>query len=129
MEDPSIIMPLLNSQVISIKANQRLAGFLTSDGSCFLMGKDFSSRPGNTFTVGANAELDLKQGIPQLLSMPERVTELALGENHLVMLSSGGTVYTAGSNEFGQLGVRNQRLPHFYEHPLTLERTYYTEKP
>ena len=73
MEDPSIIMPLLNSQVVTIKANQRLAGFLTADGSCFLMGKDFSSRPGNTFTVGANAELDLKQGIPQLLSIPERI--------------------------------------------------------
>ena len=61
--------------------------------------------------------------------MPERVTELALGENHLVLLSSSGAIYTAGSNEFGQLGVKNQRLPHYYEHPLTLARTHYTEKP
>ena len=45
------------------------------------------------------------------------------------MLAADGAVYTVGSNEYGQLGVKNQQLPHFYEHPLTLGRTYYTETP
>lgn len=41
MEDPSIIMSMLNSQIVDIKANQRFATYISSDGSLFVMGRDF----------------------------------------------------------------------------------------
>ena len=59
MENPSIIMPLLNSQVTQIKANSRLAAYVTADGNTFLMGKDFTDRPGASFVVNENSKIDL----------------------------------------------------------------------
>ena len=41
MEDPSIIMTLLNSQIVDIKANSRISTFITADGIAFVMGRDF----------------------------------------------------------------------------------------
>jgi len=41
MEDPCIIMSMLNSQITDIKANSRFATYVSSDGSLFVMGRDF----------------------------------------------------------------------------------------
>ncbi len=44
MEDPSIIMSLVNSQIVDIKSNSRFTLYLSSDGSVFIMGRDFYSQ-------------------------------------------------------------------------------------
>ena len=44
MEDPSIIMSMLNSQIVDIKANSRFATYTSADGSVFVMGRDFRPR-------------------------------------------------------------------------------------
>ena len=41
IEDPMIIMSMLNSQIISVQANKRFSTYMSSDGSLFVMGRDF----------------------------------------------------------------------------------------
>lgn len=80
MEDPSIIMPLLNSQIIDIQANARLSLYSTADGSVFMMGRDFRPRD-----MSSKPDDDLVYGIPKRLSIPMRVSGVALGENHILI--------------------------------------------
>jgi hypothetical protein len=47
MEDPSIILTLLNSQIVDIKANSRISTFITADGAAFVMGRDFRPKMEN----------------------------------------------------------------------------------
>ena len=100
MEDPCIIMPLLNSQIIDIQANGRLTLYATADGSVFMMGRDFRPRDMNS-----KPDDDLVYGIPKRLSIPTRVSSMALGQNHMIIQSNNGQVYGMGSNQFGQLGT------------------------
>lgn len=44
MEDPCTIMSLLNTQIVAVKANARLAAYLTAEGTAFIMGRDFRQR-------------------------------------------------------------------------------------
>ena len=66
MEDPSIIMSILNSQIVDIKANDRFATYISSDGSLFVMGRDF--RP----HVEVNAE-DGKNNGGSIYGIPKYV--------------------------------------------------------
>jgi len=43
-EDPSILMCLLNSQIVDIKANGRFTVYTSADGLVFMMGRDFRLR-------------------------------------------------------------------------------------
>jgi hypothetical protein len=76
MEDPSIIMPLLNSQISQVKANKRMSAFLSTDGSIFLMGKNFNVKP-----AFHKEELlvDMEQGIPKRLPLVCKIKDIALG--------------------------------------------------
>ena len=129
MEDPAIVMSLLNTQINKISASDKTTAFVTTDGNAFIMGKDFSSRPGNQFAATAQAELDLKQGVPYKMKLPEKVADVAMGMNHMLLLSKSGAVYSAGSNQFGQLGFSSAKLNEFHEHPLTLQKSFYTIEP
>ena len=44
MQDPSIILSLLNSQIVEIKANGRFCTYKSADGQTFMMGRDFRPR-------------------------------------------------------------------------------------
>ncbi len=52
-----------------------------------------------------------------------------MGSNHMILMTVGGTLYGIGSNQFGQLGIENQNLKDAYDHPLTLQKLYYTQSP
>ena len=41
VEDPSIVLSLLNSQIIEIKSNARFTAYVSADGRVFMMGRDF----------------------------------------------------------------------------------------
>ena len=47
MEEPCTIMSMLNTQILKIKANSRLAAYLTSDGRVFCMGRDHRAKKPN----------------------------------------------------------------------------------
>lgn len=44
MQDPSIILSLLNSQIVEIKANGRFCTYKSADGQTFIMGRDYRPR-------------------------------------------------------------------------------------
>jgi len=60
MEEPSTIMSLLNTEVVSIKANTRFAAYLTIDGKVICMGRDYRKKP-----KGTGPNVDLVFGIPK----------------------------------------------------------------
>ena len=86
-------MPLLNSQIIDIQANGRLSLYATADGSVFIMGRDFRPRD-----MSSKPDDDLVYGIPKRLNIPTRVSAMSLGENHMIILSNNGQIYSMGSN-------------------------------
>jgi len=124
MEDPCIIMPLLNSQIVEIKANSRFTLYISADGSAFMMGRDFRPR-----SLNLEPDHDLVYGIPKRLNIPSRVRSMAMGQNHVLILSSSGQVYGMGSNHYGQLGIPNAQVTSYYEHPLTMHRMHYASHP
>ena len=63
------------------------------------------------------------------MNVPVGVKELAMGLRHMLILSNQGTVFAAGSNELGQLGIQNTALTKYYESPLKMDRTYYQASP
>lgn len=42
-------------------------------------------------------------------SLVERVTNVSCGENHTLIITSDGEVYSCGNNDYGQLGHRQPR--------------------
>lgn len=68
MEDPSIILSMLNSQIVDIKANGRFAVYQSSDGSLFVMGRDF--RPPKAPAQGsADQDEGSSYGIPKFINL------------------------------------------------------------
>lgn len=43
--------------------------------------------------------------VPRFIKIRARISEIASGDHHLLLLSEGGRVFSAGSNKEGQLGV------------------------
>ena len=72
----------------------------TPDGRVFALGKDFRN-------VNSKESFndDRLFGIPRLFDLPIQVTQMSVGRDHAVLLSSDGLVYTFGSNQWGQLGI------------------------
>ena len=124
-ENPCTILSLLNTQVVGIKANARLAAYLTADGTVFVMGRDYRAR-----SQPVSEDHDLAYGIPKQIDIgPTKIINLAMGQNHMLLLANTGNLYSLGSNNLGQLGVSNSMLSTYDEHPLTLDKLYYTASP
>lgn len=85
MEDPCIIMTLLNSQIVEMKANSRFTIYISADGSAFMMGRDFRPRG-----LNLDPDHDLVYGLPKRLNIPQRVNSVAIGSNHMLILSNSG---------------------------------------
>lgn len=61
MDEPSIVMPLLGSQVAQVRSNARMSAFVTADGQGFVMGRDFKCKSHGDSTRGkSNFELDFE---------------------------------------------------------------------
>ena len=69
MEDPSIIMTLLNSQIVDIKANSRISTFITADGIAFVMGRDFRPKMEEQSNSYSSINQDLVYGIPKRIEI------------------------------------------------------------
>lgn len=83
---------------VSVAAGVAASAVVTSDGDVYAWGANNAGQLGIGSTTDAH--------VPTLVHLPSGtvVTTVSLGGAHLLALTSGGTVYAAGSNAFGQLG-------------------------
>lgn len=88
----------LPTDCVRITAGDSHSAFLLSDGRVFACGS-FRDSHG---TMGLN--LEGKQQLPVDVVPGEEFVDIKSGADHLVLLSSGGKVYTVGCGEQGQLG-------------------------
>jgi alpha-tubulin suppressor-like RCC1 family protein len=72
---------------------------VTTDGKCYAFGRNDKGQLGVGDFVSRNR--------PTLIKALEhiKISKVAVGKTHTLFLSSGGEVWVAGSNSFGQLGV------------------------
>lgn len=75
MQDPSIILSLLNSQIVEIKANGRFCTYKSADGQTFMMGRDYRPRQPESSESSNKKQVDqdLVYGIPKCIDLKDKV--------------------------------------------------------
>ncbi len=101
-------VPVAVSSLSSAKTITHVAagGFhsiaLASDGTSYTWGSNYYGQLG----TGNNTNSNVPVEVGNLLS-GKTITQVAAGGSHSIVLTSNGTVYTWGSNHYGQLGNGN----------------------
>ena len=90
---------VLDEKVVQVSAGNCHTAALTEDGTVYLWG---SLRDSNG--IMGLLESRKKCNAPVRVPMKEPVVKVASGDDHLVLLTHGGNLYTAGCAEKGQLG-------------------------
>ncbi|KAM4736045.1 regulator of chromosome condensation [Anableps anableps] len=101
-EEGSEMVPgkvVLNEKVVHVSAGDSHTAALTEDGSVYIWG---SFRDNN----GVIGLLEAMKTCPVPVKIPlkEPVVKIASGNDHVVLLTLDGNLYTSGSGEQGQLG-------------------------
>lgn len=96
---------VLEERVVQVSAGDSHTAALTEDGTVFYWGcfRD------NNGVIGLLEPMK-KCTLPVKVPMKEPVVKIASGNDHLVMLTLGGDLFTSGCGEQGQLG----RVPEFF---------------
>ena len=78
-----------NSPIISINAGAQHSAFITKDNDLFMCGS------------GAKGQLGIEEceSVFNPVKVKEKVKAVACGESHTMVLTTNGTILTAGSNE------------------------------
>ncbi|XP_007491506.1 regulator of chromosome condensation isoform X1 [Monodelphis domestica] len=95
----------LSEKVVQVSAGDSHTAALTEDGRVFLWG----SFRDNNGVIGLLEPMK-KSMVPVQVQLEAPVIKVASGNDHLVMLTVDGNLYTSGCGEQGQLG----RVPEFF---------------
>ncbi|XP_027720536.1 regulator of chromosome condensation isoform X2 [Vombatus ursinus] len=95
----------LSEKVVQVSAGDSHTAALTEDGRVFLWG----SFRDNNGVIGLLEPMK-KSMVPVQVQLEVPVIKVASGNDHLVMLTVDGSLYTSGCGEQGQLG----RVPEFF---------------
>ncbi|KAG7474724.1 hypothetical protein JOB18_015331 [Solea senegalensis] len=90
---------MLEEKVIQVSAGDSHTAALTDDGKVYLWG---SFRDSNG-VIGLLEPMNTSV-VPVYVDMPEPVIKIASGNDHLVLVTLSGDLYTSGTAEQGQLG-------------------------
>ncbi|KAJ9079203.1 hypothetical protein DSO57_1037777 [Entomophthora muscae] len=102
---PGVVTFKDNIDIVQLAAGDSFSAVLTSTGEIYIWGAFRTS----TGLLGFVNQPDVKQTTPVKLvpsGAPVQFTKLAAGNNHLLALTTVGTIYAVGDNEAGQLGLR-----------------------
>ena len=66
-------MPMLNSQIVEVKANHRFTSYLSTEGCLFVMGRDF--RP----IIEKENDGGSIYGIPKYVKMDHKISQIEMG--------------------------------------------------
>ncbi|XP_042346428.1 regulator of chromosome condensation [Plectropomus leopardus] len=95
---------LLTEKVVQVSAGDSHTAALTEDGKVFIWG---TFRDSNG-VIGLLAPM-IQSLSPVKVPMPETVVKIASGNDHLVLVTLDGNLYTSGNAQQGQLGRVPQR--------------------
>ncbi|XP_067094351.1 regulator of chromosome condensation [Osmerus mordax] len=96
---------VLEDRVVQVSAGDSHTAALTEDGAVYLWG----SFRDNSGVIGLLESMK-KCALPVKVPIKEPVVKIVSGNDHLVMLTLGGDLFTSGCGEQGQLG----RVPEFF---------------
>ncbi|KAL0984614.1 hypothetical protein UPYG_G00144160 [Umbra pygmaea] len=102
VEDGSETVPgkmSLDERAVQVSAGDSHTAVLTEDGEVYVCG----SFRDNSGVIGLLEPMK-KVALPVKIPLNEKVTKIASGNDHLVMLTASGDLYTSGCGEQGQLG-------------------------
>jgi len=119
---PKLVQALVDSKVTvtGLAIGPSNTGVTCADGSAWLWGAGNAGQLGNDDLLPAFAPSRVRH------LAHEKVTALALGNYHAMLLTASGTVYTTGENRFGQLGLHPQFQEEHaaYPQPVTALQTH-----
>ncbi|CAH2221739.1 regulator of chromosome condensation isoform X2 [Pelobates cultripes] len=95
----------LSEKVVQVSAGDSHTAALTEDGRVFI----FGSFRDNNGVIGLLEPMK-KSNVPIHVEINVPVIKIASGNDHLVMLTSDGDIYTSGCGEQGQLGRVPERF-------------------
>uniref|UniRef100_A0A8C6SP51 Regulator of chromosome condensation 1 n=1 Tax=Neogobius melanostomus TaxID=47308 RepID=A0A8C6SP51_9GOBI len=95
----------LNEKVVQVSGGDSHSAALTEEGLVYVWG----SFRDNNGVIGLLEPMKTCK-LPSKLSIPEPVVKIISGNDHLVMLTMDGNLYTSGCAEQGQLG----RIPEYF---------------
>ena len=101
-QEPRIMMPLKNVQIVSMSCNNSVAIFLSQDGTLYSYGNDLAKRYG-ILGLGENYHQSTPTPISALLE--HRVKQVSVGLTHACALNNTGCLFTWGTGKKGQLGL------------------------
>jgi alpha-tubulin suppressor-like RCC1 family protein len=108
-----VTLPGQTGKISKVAAGAESSFVLTSTGQLYAFGNNLSGQLGLATNVGiANPDLPNAHAapnpIPTLVTLPGlsgRVTQIAAGADHALVLSSTGQLYAFGDNTYGELGT------------------------
>ena len=105
-EQKNVLTQMIDSsgEPITGAINIACGGYYTvvlfSDGSVYACGQNSNGQLGIKSTEQKNV-------LTQMINLLKTTINIACGEEHTVVLFSDGTVYSCGSNQYGQLGINS----------------------
>lgn len=98
---PKQITNLSDVRIAKVFAGNKHSAALLADGSIRTWGRNLSGQLG----IGVRSDAESSPTGLQELEPYHKFTHLALGGNHSLFVDDRGSVWAAGSNEWGQLGL------------------------
>ena len=102
--------------IVKIAANGNSSAAVRSDGTLWTWGANKSSQLGDGTSTNkttpiqvirgeSNPEYDNREDNSNYYVYLQNVKDVSVGEDHMIAMTEDGSVYTWGSNKYGQLGV------------------------
>lgn len=103
---PGLVEALAGIKIVKMSSGGWMHAALSESGAAYVWG---SSNPGKTDMMTMLNGLELAEvrlvEIPDESGEPLDMIDIAVGDGHLMAVAENGTVYSAGENSNGQLGV------------------------
>jgi len=100
-----------DDKIIFLSLGNRHSSALSSKGRVFTWGYNENGQLGDGTTLNRIIPTEINSNLK--LSGGEKIISISLGNYHSSLISSNGTIFTFGSNQYGQLGYGDSKDRHF----------------
>lgn len=107
-EHPQIVSSLVEKTISKVAAGGWHSFALTADGEAYAWGWNLFGQTGHEDKPENQIIYE-----PRLVNLAN-VVDVACGNRHSILLTKDGTIYGCGSDEFGQIGIKNPLEIRYY---------------